>query len=99
MLGNGDICIELKMQLTFTNWLPLRYKSNINLDDLPVVIGRLLKKCQEGSSIRKKAVSLVKTLIKTVDAMLSKNGSSNGKDRLCVVLKKIKNDVSWLKAK
>ncbi|CAH3112617.1 unnamed protein product [Pocillopora meandrina] len=54
--------------------------------------GRLLKKCQEGSSIRKKAVSLVKTLIKTVDALLSKNGSSNGKDRLCVVLKKIKND-------
>ena len=38
MLGNGDICIELKMQLTFTNWLPLRYLSNINLDDLPITI-------------------------------------------------------------
>ncbi|XP_022792421.1 uncharacterized protein LOC111331554 [Stylophora pistillata] len=56
--------------------------------------GHYLNKCLDGSSVRKRAVLLVKTLLKSIDALLSKTGSFYGKDRLCGVLKKIKKDFS-----
>ena len=49
---------------------------------------------QDGLSIRKDAVLLVKNLTDAADALLNKAGNWGGKDRLSAVLKKIKKDVS-----
>ena len=49
---------------------------------------------QDGLSLRKDAVLLVKNLFDAADALLNKAGNWGGKDRLSAVLKKIKKDVS-----
>ena len=49
---------------------------------------------QDGLSLRKDAVLLVKNLTDTADALLNKAGNWSGKDRLSAVFKKIKKDVS-----
>ena len=54
----------------------------------------ILSQGQDGLSLRKDAVLLVKNLTDAADALLNKAGNWGGKDRLSAVLKKIKKDVS-----